>query len=321
MLRRTRITLMGDAVGQPEGGSERPEGARRFLIKASPNSAALRVLIGMLLGGGSALVLLRDRIEFASLLAAVFFCGLVCTLLIVWLFPPPRVCVFVGVDGVVVWGRFIPYAAIKGVRQEWRHRAAGSSSDGYTAWPEADIWTIFLDLRSGESLRVESLVYDRSGIDTGVPERQNERGVEVVRAMKAGLAARRARHRGPEPYQEELIARGERTGHEWVEALRRLGSGATAAYRGLPVDLEGLSRVLAEPQARPSTRAAAAVALVAGGDEAAAKKLRIAAAEMADPRLRIALEKVADEAKDAAVVEALEALESLERDTRTSRTT
>jgi hypothetical protein len=38
---------------------------------------------------------------------------------------------------------------------------------------------------------------------------------------------------------------------------------------------------------------------------------------MADPRLRIALEKVANEANDAAVVEALAALEALERDERT----
>ena len=126
-------------------------------------------------------------------------------MLIAWLSPPSKVWVFVGVDGVGVRGRFIPYAAIEGVREEWRYRAAGS--EGHSAWLEADIWTIYL----------------------------------------------------------------------------------------------------AKTLASPSTRAAAAVTLAAAGDEAAARKLRIAAAEMANPRLRIALEKVADEAKDAAVVEALEA--------------
>jgi len=152
---------------------------------------------------------------------------------------------------------------------------------------------------------------------TGVPEHQNDRGAEVMRAIEAGVAAWLAGHGNAERSQEELIARGEQTISEWVEGLRRLGSGATAAYRGLPVDLEGLSRVLAEPLVRPSTRAAAAIALAAAGDESAGKKLRIAAEEVADPRLRIALEKVADEAKDAAVIEALEALEAAERDAPT----
>ena len=306
---------MGDIVGQREGGSEHPEGARRFLIKESPNGVLRRTLIGMLLGGGPASLGLSG-LEWVHLLSLAGFCGIVCTSLIFWLFPLPKVCVFVGVDGVSLWGRFIPYAAIEGVREEWQYRAGGS--EGQLGWSEADIWTIYLDLRGGESLEVESLVYDRLFSDnTRAPECQNDRGAEVMQAIEAGLAAWLAARGESEPSQEDLIARGERTFPEWVEALRRLGSGATAAYRGLPVDLEGLSRVLAEPQVRPSTRAAAAVTLAAAGDESAGKKLRIAAAEVADPRLRIALEKVAEEANDAVVVEALEALEAVERDAPT----
>ncbi len=303
--------------------SEHPEETRRFLIKESPHGIGNRGLIGMLMGGGCAYLLFGDLVEWATLIGIAGGFGIVCTLLIAWLFPPPKVCVFVGVDGVAVWGRFIPYATIGGVRQEWEYRPAGSSGYGGpdASWSEADIQTMFLDLRSGESLRVDSLEYERSS--TGKPQIQNDRGSELTRAIEAGLAAWLAGHGRPEPTQEGLIARGERTFPEWVEALRRLGSGAGAAYRGLPVDLEALSRVLAEPLVRPSTRAAAAVALAAAGDQSAGKKLRIAAANVADPRLRIALEKVADEAKDAAVVEALEALEALEaaeHDARTSRT-
>jgi hypothetical protein len=193
---------MGDEVGQPEGGGERADGARRFLIKESPDGVALRVWIGMLVGGGSAFLLLRNRLELEVLLIPVFYCALAGMALIAWLFPPPKVCVFVGVDGVVVWGRFIPYAAITGVRQEWRYRAAGSADEGFTVWSEADVWTIFLDVRGGESLLVESLDYDRSGIKTEVPEHQNDRGAKVVRAIEAGQAAWLALHGGPEPFQE-----------------------------------------------------------------------------------------------------------------------
>jgi hypothetical protein len=52
-----------------------------------------------------------------------------------WL-PPCKSWVFVGGDGVVVWGRFIPYAAIKGVREEWRYQAEGFDGQ-MSAWGEA----------------------------------------------------------------------------------------------------------------------------------------------------------------------------------------
>lgn len=302
---------------RPAGG-ERRESARQFLVKDSPGGSTLRALTGLLLGGGSAFLLVGDRLDFVYVLWIGALGVTVACLLIFWLFPPRKVCVFVGVDGVDVWGRFIPYASIEGVRQDWQYQAAGNDG-GQGAWPEADVWTIFLDLRAETPVRVESMTYERSGTDTRAPEHQNVRGADVVRAIEAGLAAWRAGHGGPAPAQEELIARGERTVPEWVEALRRLGSGATAAYRGLPVDVEGLARVLAEPMVRPSIRAAAAVALAAAGDASAVAKLRIAAAELADPRLRIALEKAADDTNDAAVVEALEALEEAERAVQTSR--
>lgn len=312
LVRRTRIALMRNAMGESRGGHKRPKAKRRFLIKPSPKGLTQRALIGMLVGGASAFLLLYDHFGLWDLLSPAFYCGVACAVVIGWLFPPPKVCVFVGVDGVVVWGRFIPYAAIEGVRQEWRYRPANSSSVKDTAMSEADIWTIFLDLRGGESLLVETLEYDRSGTDSRVPEHQNDRAADVVQAMEAGISAWHAGYDGPEPSQEELIARGGRTTSEWVSSLRRLGTGSTAPYRGLAVDLEELARVLAEPLARPTARAAAAVALAAAGDKAATKKLRIAASEMGDTRLRIALEKVAAEAKDEAVVEALEAIEALE---------
>ncbi|APR78911.1 Hypothetical protein A7982_04258 [Minicystis rosea] len=301
---------------QRDGGSEPSDGERRFLVKESPNGVALRILLGMLVGGASACFLLRDRFDDGVyLLLVAFLAGLACSALIAWLFPPPKVCVFVGVDGVALWGRVIPYAKIKGVREEWRHRAAGNDG-GQSAWSEADIWTIHLDLHGGKSLRVESLEYDRSSIDTSVPEHQNERGAALIQAIEAGLSAWREGHH--EPSREDLVARGARTFPEWVSALRRLGSGATAAYRGLPVDVEGLSRMLTESQSKPSMRAAAAIALAAAGDDTASKKLRIAATEVANPQLRIALERVAEDASDDAVAEALQTLEAEERDARTS---
>jgi HEAT repeat protein len=105
---------------------------------------------------------------------------------------------------------------------------------------------------------------------------------------------------------EGQLSRGARNSSEWLEALRKLGALGATSYRRADANLHDLSRLLGDPWAKPSARAAAAVVLRASGDETAVAKLRIAAEATVEPRVRIALENIAD---DRAVAEALAMLE------------
>lgn len=115
------------------------------------------------------------------------------------------------------------------------------------------------------------------------------------------------------PRKVSSLPRCQRTFPGMVEALRELGSGAGAAYRGLPVGSGGaaLSRVLAEPLLVQALDAGGRRGRPGRGGRPVGKKLGCRGGEAWPIRGCVALEKVADEAKDAAVVEALEALEAL----------
>lgn len=219
--------------------------------------------------------------------------------------PPPRF-VEVGVDGVLVGAQFIPYSEISGVdhaRQPRTGRTAVQGGDFVEhTWHE---WTV--SIQRGSPNRV-SLLFAGLTIEivTQSPgkESMDPLGAEITRAINEALAAWAAGQ--DSEILDEEISRGERTGAQWLEALRGLGSGAATPYRSAVTDSEKLSRLLEDPRRKPSIRAAAAVALAASGDTTAAAKLRIAAGSMADRRVRVALESIAD---DTAVAEALEELD------------
>lgn len=87
------------------------------------------------------------------------------------------------------------------------------------------------------------------------------------------------------------VARGERSAAEWALALRSLRAGSD--YRSTDMRDEDLWLVLESAAHPEESRAAAAVVLRAGGDEAK-KRIRIAAESSASPRLRVALEAASD---------------------------
>ncbi len=222
--------------------------------------------------------------------------------------PPPR-SIDVGRDGVLVGARFIPYADIGGVEHVVREQTGedppGSGAVKIT-WYQ---WMVSITvgacpggaLLGGEKVEVRT---HGSSTDSGDPL-----GSEIVRSIKEAMAAWADWQRGDD--LDANVSRGERTNSEWLEALRRVGGGATASYRGAPVNIEKLSRLLDNPQSRLSARAAAAVMLAAAGDKTAGAKLRIAAEALVDPRVRVALENIAE---DKAVAEALETLEEVDRE-------
>jgi hypothetical protein len=85
---------------------------------------------------------------------------------------------------------------------------------------------------------------------------------------------------------------------------------ARASHRRAPVPQERLWRVLEDPKVEPLERAAAAVALKPELDAAGRSRLERTAATIAAPRLRIALDAVAEDADEETLAEALAEIEA-----------
>jgi hypothetical protein len=220
-----------------------------------------------------------------------------------------RRSVEVGTDGVRYGERFIPYAELSGVEHVRTTRTPrGSRPEGGAVDPTERGARVRLELaveRKGGILlageRIE--IVTRSAGDDG----PDPLGAEMVRAIEEALASWAAR---PTPLEVDVTRSG-RTGAEWVEALRRLGAGASDSYRRAAADLEALSRLLDDPLGLPSARAAAAIVLSASGDATAPARLRLAAEGLVEPRVRVALESIAGGLRP---WESLGALEAVERE-------
>jgi hypothetical protein len=125
-------------------------------------------------------------------------------------------------------------------------------------------------------------------------------------ALKLRIAeALAARNAAPKQGLEQLD-RGGRPVPEWrasLAALARRGSN----YRAAGLSPEDLEALLASPDASAERRLAAAVALSASKHPSAPERIRIAAAQCASERLRIAMEQVSvGDEDDAAIAEALD---------------
>jgi hypothetical protein len=105
---------------------------------------------------------------------------------------------------------------------------------------------------------------------------------------------------------EAWVAPGGRPAASWLREVRALARARD--YREARMDAERLWRVVTDPGAPPATRAGAAIALTGNGDADARSRLRVAADTCADPRLRVALGRVAEGAADVELVEALDSL-------------
>jgi len=192
----------------------------------------------------------------------------------------------VGADGVLIrWfgrERFV------------RHDAIELAWIGERGWGRSRRKSVLLKLVSGEELEipVSSITWDRG------------RAEALVARIHAAMEARRA---GSEVAPEALLRRGD-TGHvDWVRTLRA-GRALATHRRAAPLG-DQLWRIVEDPAGEPLTRAAAAVAL--GPELAPDERARLqhVAGATAAPRLRIALDAVADGEDEEAVGEALEALE------------
>jgi hypothetical protein len=108
----------------------------------------------------------------------------------------------------------------------------------------------------------------------------------------------------PDRAAERLVAPAGRGIGQWVHDVRMLLDGRT--YRELAVDETRLWRLVEDPAASGCARAGAALALARRGDTAG--RLRLAADECADPKLRRVLTRVGEGARDEELEEALRPL-------------
>ncbi len=107
----------------------------------------------------------------------------------------------------------------------------------------------------------------------------------------------------------QQLTRGDRSIAAWREALRGLLS-AQPGYRGPRLSPREALEVVVDPSRRVEQRVGAVLALADSGalDDAARKRLRIAADASANPQLRVVLQGAAEDAlEDAAIAEAVEA--------------
>lgn len=180
----------------------------------------------------------------------------------------------VGTDGIAtrwLWrDRFIPFSSI--ARAEKYDMIIGTKRQ----------LGVRLALMGGEEVRL--------------PTGQTDIGeVEASRLLTRIEEAREARHAGN--VSPELLARGARDVAGWVRALRALGEGAHN-LRASALPLDALLQLVEDASAREVDRASAAVAALASHGDEAARRVRVAAETTASPKLRVALDRIAEAPDD-----------------------
>jgi hypothetical protein len=133
------------------------------------------------------------------------------------------------------------------------------------------------------------------------------RGLYAVQRRDAALArirealtAHRAGVDGPPTVDvAALVGRGSRTGSDWIDELGKLREGE-GGYRSAVVRDDDLWSVVEDPTAAEDARAGAAMALRKSLDQAGKTRVRVAAEATASPKLRVALDAVAEESDEEA---------------------
>jgi hypothetical protein len=165
----------------------------------------------------------------------------------------------------------------------------------------------YADLRSvdidGEAVVLTLRTGERIALRLGRGRAQKETRDAIHRRITEALAAFE-RDRGTHAAQA-LVAPGGRAVASWLEAVR--GIGVATGYRAATLDADRLWRIVEDAGAPPGARAGAAVAL-GSLDTEGRERLRVAGGTVADPRLRVALDCVADDADDAAIEKAMDPL-------------
>jgi len=200
--------------------------------------------------------------------------------------------VAVGADGVRV-GRllarneFIPFAAFESAETDGRDVTFRLKSGR----------TIAMHLAGGKRRDKVHVFVDRT---------------EDARLLVARINEQIASHRNA-PTDAALLVRGERDARTWMRAVVGT-SDEHASFRVPAFPAEDLWRVVEDPAAATTARAAAALALQSQLDDDGRARLRVAADACASPKLRVALEATASTNDTADLEDAFEGLEDVHSD-------
>lgn len=197
-----------------------------------------------------------------------------------------RAKVVVGSDGILVRrslrrNRYVPFAEVDAVN--------------------VDGGEVVVTRRSGTPLRF------------GMERTQSSSWLHSADGLARRIEQARLRRAAFEAPSQALVARGDRSAREWLEALGALGDETRASYRGATVPRDALWHAIEDVAAAPDVRAGAAVALRGRLDGVERERLRLAADACASPRLRVALAAVGRAEDDDAIEQALEGLGEAER--------
>jgi len=151
---------------------------------------------------------------------------------------------------------------------------------------------ILLTLRSGRRIRLDLL--------GSFAEEERSRDALAHRIEEARTVFVKSKDTAN---AEALVAPGGRTVEGWLREVR--GLARARDYREARLDRDKLWNVVWDASAPPAPRAGAAVAIASASDADSRARLRVASEACADPKLRVALARVADEADDEDLVEAL----------------
>jgi hypothetical protein len=265
------LDALGLAVGRSVATFRAVAGERPWLPQALVAVASAAMVVASV---GSMLLLRRSGALGAfGPLAALAPLFLYFPLLVV-VYARTALRVDVGSDGILLRRlfdrRFLSHAALEGV-----------TTDGLA---------VVLTLRTGEVVKVS----------TGASTTQLEARDALVRRVEEAHAAFVDDHGAATA--EALVAPGGRAPERWLREVRALARARD--YRETRLDEERLWRVVDDVTAPPGTRAGAALALSAL-DETSRTRLRVSAEACAEPKLRIALARVAEGASDTELEEAL----------------
>jgi hypothetical protein len=122
-----------------------------------------------------------------------------------------------------------------------------------------------------------------------VPAASRDQADAVVRQIDAAIQAFETRGRAD---LVDGLGRNGRPANAWRAALKAVMT--EGAYRQMPVGAEQLLRIAEDPGVPEDVRVGAVLALKSPGDEAAGKRIRVAAEACASPRVRVALRRAAD---------------------------
>lgn len=195
--------------------------------------------------------------------------------------------VSVGADGIhlrrfLARARFIAFGALESATIEGKN--------------------VTIETRDGRTFVVHHLSSGKGWKPLLYRDRADEGQLLVDRINEQAETHRRG---GPEV---RVLARGARTTSEWLREVSR-ASDEHASFREPAVPIDELWRIVEDPVASTTARAGAALALRTKLDDPGRVRLRVVADACASPKLRVALQTAASDAKPESLEEAFEPLE------------